>query len=115
MKNKLSKFIHNLCYINHPKNSYLYGIVDGVYKGTNIIFFDIDESKDTYSTLAIAEDPAAKGGMRIFTIPKTSVKEGFSNGIIQKIKALPQWTTHIFKLEYDARLALETETKKEKD
>lgn len=104
MKNKLLKVIHNLRYKNHPRESYLYGIVDGVYKGTSIIFFDLNTVKDSYNTLAIAEVPEAKGGMRILTIPAKAVKEGFDKGIIQKIKSLPSWSNNIFTSEFRARM-----------
>ena len=104
MKNKLSQFIHKLRYRNHPRESYLYGITDGTYKGTSIIFFGLKEDKANYDALAIAEDKGAIGGMRIFTIPKPALEQGFKNGIIEKIKPLPKWLNHIFELEFKERL-----------
>ena len=104
MNNKLSKWIHNLRYKNHPKLSYMYGITNGVYKGTTIVFFDLSPEREKYDALAIAEDKEAEGGMRIFTIPKDALQEGFKNGIIEKIKPLPQWLNHILDLEFKERL-----------
>ena len=103
MKNKLSKFIHGLLYKNHPRESYVYGITEGIYKGTSIIFFDLDNPSDNYNTLAIGDEKEFVGGMRIFTIPKTAVKEGFDNGVIQKIKSIPKWMNNIFRSEYSVR------------
>lgn len=91
---------------NEPMERYVYFITDGIYKGTQIMFFNVANMPidGVYKTLAIGDSEDREGGMGILDIPEDALKEAFENNIIDCYKKMDKTKWNIFKKEYDYRV-----------